>query len=69
MGICMSAEKTERDREKPKQTNIKSNIESVDVVKVKLKHARDRIKNFINMKKKDIEKITQEIKDKIPKYE
>lgn len=54
MGICMSAEKSERNREKPKQNQIRSNIEGVDVVKVKLKHARDRIKNFINMKKKDI---------------
>lgn len=60
MGLCLSAEKsTENERQKPKQNNIKSNIENVDVVKVKLKHARDRIKNFINMKSKDIEKITQ----------
>lgn len=36
MGICMSAEKTERDREKPKQNQIRSNIESVDVVPIGL---------------------------------
>lgn len=59
MGICMSGDKSEREREKPKKSTVKSNIESVDVIKVKLKHARDRIKNFINMKRKDIEKITQ----------
>jgi len=55
----MSGDKSEREREKPKKSTVKSNIESVDVIKVKLKHARDRIKNFINMKRKDIEKITQ----------
>jgi len=34
----------------------------VDVVKVKLKNARDKIKNFINAKNKDLDSINVQIK-------
>jgi len=41
-------------------------IENVDVVKMKLKQARDRIRTFINKKNADIAQIDQQIKDKLP---
>jgi hypothetical protein len=33
----------------------------VDVVKVKLKQARDKIKQFINLKNKDLDEINKKI--------
>lgn len=39
----------------------KSKIEDVDIVKVKLKTARDRINNFINAKNRDIAQIDAKI--------
>jgi hypothetical protein len=41
----------------------------VDVVKMKLKQARDRIKAFIAKKQGDIAQIDLQIKEKLPKYE
>jgi len=38
----------------------------VDVVKIKLKQARDRIKAFINKKNADIAQIDDQIKEKLP---
>jgi hypothetical protein len=55
--------------EKPKQKNIQTQIESVDVVKMKLKQARDKIKGFISKKQADVNTIDQQIKEKLPKYE
>ncbi len=54
-------------REKPK--GIQSQIENVDVVKMKLKQARDKIKGFIAKKQADVNAIDQQIKEKLPKYE
>ena len=39
-----------------------SQIESVDVVKIKLKQARDRIRTFINKKNADVSQIDSQIK-------
>ena len=39
-----------------------SKIEDVDIVKVKLKTARDKIQNLINMKNKDIASVDGKIK-------
>ena len=37
-------------------------MEDVDIVKVKLKQARDKINNFINLKNRDILNIDGQIK-------
>ena len=45
-----------------------SQIESVDVVKIKLKQARDRIRTFVNKKNADVSQIDSQIKQKLPEY-
>lgn len=50
MGECMSDPR-------PKESKVSSStakIEDVDTVKAKLKIARDRINNFMNLKARDI---------------
>lgn len=70
MGICMKSE--ESHSREPNASELQKNkasppqIENVDVVKMKLKQARDRIRTFINKKNADIAQIDQQIKDKLP---
>lgn len=44
-------------------------VESIDVVKLKLKQARDKIKTFISRKNADIAQLDAQIKAKLPAYE
>lgn len=69
MGICLNKEQEPEVREQSKNKTIQTQIESVDVVKMKLKQARDRIKAFIAKKQGDIAQIDIQIKEKLPKYE
>jgi hypothetical protein len=39
------------------------------VIKVKLKHVRDRLKQYINLKTKEEESVNEKIKELIPEYE
>ena len=70
MGICMKSE--EPNAREPNANELQKNkanapqIENVDVVKMKLKQARDRIRTFINKKNADIAQLDQQIKDKLP---
>lgn len=41
-------------------------VENVDVVKMKLKQARDRIKTFISKKNADIAQLDAQIQAKLP---
>lgn len=52
MGMCMN-DRTVTE-EPPAAKVMKSQIEDVDIVKVKLKTARDRINNIVNSKNRDI---------------
>lgn len=65
--MCIN-DKTVTDRE-PAPPVSRSQIESVDIVKVKLKTARDRINNIINSKNRDIGIIDGKINEKIPAYQ
>ena len=69
MGICMNKEEEAEVREQPKNKNIQTQIESVDVVKMKLKQARDKIKAFVAKKQADVAQIDLQIKEKLPEYE
>jgi hypothetical protein len=51
----------EEEPQKKKDAS-KPQLENIDVVKAKLKQARDKIKNFINLKNKDIAQIDLQIK-------
>ena len=44
-------------------------VENVDVVKMKLKQARDRIKTFISRKNADIAQLDTQIQAKLPEYQ
>ena len=55
--------------EPPAAKVMKSQIEDVDIVKVKLKTARDRINNIVNSKNRDIAILDQKIKEKVPAYQ
>lgn len=44
-------------------------VENVDVVKMKLKQARDRIKTFISKKNADIAQLDAQIQAKLPEYQ
>ena len=63
MGLCWPKEESEPRKEKNK------NVQEVDIVKVKLKQARDKINNFVAAKNKDIDHIDAQLKEKIPKYQ
>ena len=52
MGMCMN-DRTVTYEPHPSKV-MKSQIEDVDIVKVKLKTARDRINNIISSKNRDI---------------
>ena len=52
----------EEKAKKVDNSKIQTQIESVDVVKMKLKVARDKIKTFINRKNNDIAQIDMQIK-------
>lgn len=66
-GICWSREKEPEANELPK-TKLHSQVENVDVVKMKLKQARDRIKAFIGKKNADVDQLDAQIKAKLPAY-
>jgi hypothetical protein len=66
MGICLNSEKNTQEKEIPKTKSPQNQIENVDVVKMKLKQARDRIRTFISKKNADIAQIDAQIKDKLP---
>lgn len=63
MGLCFPRKEEEPVREK------KNQVEEVDIVKVKLKQARDKINQFINAKNRDLAQIDAQIKEKIPRYQ
>ena len=63
MGLCWPKEEIQPKKEKNK------NIEQIDIVKVKLKQARDKINNFIAAKNRDIDHIDAQLKEKVPKYQ
>ena len=63
MGLCFPKKQEEPVNEK------KKNVQDVDIVKVKLKQARDKINNFIKQKNNDIAHIDAQLKEKIPKYQ
>jgi len=44
-------------------------VDNVDVVKMKLKQARDRIKTFISRKNADIAQLDLQIQAKLPEYQ
>ena len=56
MGLCFPKKQEEPVNEK------KKNVQDVDIVKMKLKQARDKINNFINAKNKDIAHIDAQLK-------
>lgn len=66
-GICWSREKEPEANELPK-SKLQSQVENVDVVKMKLKQARDRIKAFIGKKNADVDQLDAQIKAKLPAY-
>lgn len=63
MGECLSAPKTEHTA-----THV-SHIDESDIVKAKLKQARDRINILIQAKNNDIKVIEQKINEKLPEYQ
>ncbi len=54
--ICFNKEKEPAAKELPK-SHVQPQVENVDVVKMKLKQARDRIKTFITRKNADINQL------------
>ena len=48
---------------------MQQQVESVDVVKMKLKQARDKIKTFLSRKEKDVAQLDAQIREKVPEYE
>lgn len=64
MGMCFPR----KEAEDPPQEKNKQ-VQDVDIVKVKLKQARDRINNFINAKNRDVKHIDDQIKEKIPRFQ
>lgn len=66
-GICWSREKEPEANELPK-SKLQNQVENVDVVKMKLKQARDRIKIFIAKKNADVDQFDAQIKAKLPAY-
>ena len=67
-GICLNREKEPEAKEIPK-SKVQMQVESIDVVKLKLKQARDKIKTFISRKNADIAQLDAQIKAKLPAYE
>lgn len=65
-GICFKQKEPEAN-ELPK-TNTQPQVENVDIVKMKLKQARDRIRTFINKKNADIAQLDAQIQSKLPDY-
>lgn len=62
MGFVFSKEK--KQKQKPvKKPNPQDQVQNVDVVKSKLKVARDRVNNIIKSKNADIQKINQQIQE------
>ena len=55
--------------QQPPKSKAQSQVENVDVVKMKLKQARDRIRNFIAKKKADISQLDAQIREKLPAFE
>ena len=51
------------------QPPTKSQIQKVDIVKVKLKQARDNINLFIKKKEKDLEAVDEKISVEVNKYQ
>ena len=49
MGFLFSSPKPQEQNPK---ASLQSQIQSVDVIKVKLKHVRDRLKQYISLKTK-----------------
>ena len=66
MGTCMGG--GEVKEEKLQAREKKPELESVDVVKFKLKKARDTIKHFVSAKTKDLNQIEDKIQEKVPAY-
>ena len=64
-GLCpVEKEPEQEERLQPQKQTIQQQIESVDVVKMKLKQARERIKTFISHKEKDVAQLKAQIQQK-----
>ena len=60
--------KGKKNEEKGDNKKNQSQIQEVDIVKSKLKIAKDKINNFSKAKSKEINQIDEEIKTKIPEF-
>lgn len=67
-GICFNRDKEPEARELPNGKAL-SQVDNVDLVKMKLKQARDRIKIFINKKNADIVQLETQIQQKLPAFQ
>ena len=68
MGQTCFSDKTVVSGMESHQPSYDSRIENVDLVKAKLKHARDRINTFVIKKENDRQQLDMHIAQKVPKY-
>ena len=71
MGGLFSFTKNKDNKKNQPVTKSKAQqqVYEADIVKAKLKIARDRVKNMIKSKNNDISKIDEQIKQQLPEYQ
>lgn len=68
MGGWFSKNKN-KQKENVTKSKAQEQVYEVDIVKAKLKIARDRVKTMIKAKNNDIDKINEQLKALVPQYQ